>query len=813
MSSSYKYIKGKGCLKCFLFKNTHKLLIFFNVCLAAQLFQEILVKNESLVKEKEELEELLKQMLLDKEMSRIKSPFKPSQISYQPQQQQGEVFFNANEPQRPYEISENSYNKANNSFSAQPNYEYLNDADDKIYSKSMHQKPLTVYEKLGGQSQISKLIDIFSEKALKDQRICGFFWNFDKATMKNNMKAFFNELFDGPERISREKPIQQKMRINDFHFDVIKNHLISSLVELRVGEDLREEVADFVEKSRKNIVFQSPRNITEKLGGEDQVAKLMDVFYEKVMKDQQICGLFWNFDAVAMKNNQKAFFAELFGESKNTNNENILYKKIRITDSHFDVIKSHLVKSLQDLKVPEDLVKEFEKIVENSRKTIVYKDPMTIFEKLGSQEQITKLMDNFNEKVIKDQSVCGFFWNFDKETMKINQKAFFHELLGEVKSNNNINDKILYKKMRISNSHFDSIKNHLLSSLLEVKVTENLRKEVEGLAENSRKNIVFTADNDNNNNLPKDNENNKSKQDQYQEINFEENNTTTSNEKPKKAYINETPTPEKNGKSILKTSNINNESPGPSEEESLRFLQEIHTHSAQRFDQSLYLRIGGFDKITSLVEKFYEKQLQDSRINSLYEGNDLTRLLHNFKYFLTKIFGGPDIFLGKSLKDCDPNMNTSNFYSEVSMENFRFAAEELMFPEENIEQMLEILNKKVEIKFVEPSPQTIYELLGGYKSIAILVETLYKRLNEGFYVDMKEEYEKMKQNQKFYITKILGGPDTFLGENGRSFWKDPWLMKSGVEKWLEILEGALNDMGVRKDVAEKVKEIFGQEIK
>ena len=748
-------------------------------------------------------------MLLDKEMSKIKSPFKPSQIS----QHQAEVCFNANEPQRPYEISENSHNKTNNSFSAQPNYEYLNDADDKIYSKSMHQKPSTIYEKLGGQGQISKLIEIFSEKALKDQRICGFFWNFDKATMKTSIKAFFNELFDGPERLSKEKPIQQKMRINDFHFDVIKNHLVSSLVELRVGEDLREEVADFIEKSRKNIVYQSPRNITEKLGGEGQIAKLMDIFNEKVLKDQQICGLFWNFDAVAMKNNQKKFFAELFGESKNINGENILYKKIRITDSHFDVIKSHLVKSLQELKVAEDLMKEVEKIVETSRKTIVFKPAMTIFEKLGSQEQITKLMDTFNEKVINDQSICGFFWNFDKETMKINQKAFLNELLGEEKNNNNknSNDKIVYKKMRISNSHFDTIKNLLLSSLKEVNVNENLRKEVEKLAENSRKKIVYNPENDGN--LSKDNENNKSKQEQYQENNFEENNTTTSNEKPKKAYINETPTPEKNSKYILKTSNINNESPGPSEEESLRFLQEIHTHSAQRFDQSLYLRIGGFDKITSLVEKFYEKQLQDSRINSLYEGNDLTRLLHNFKYFLTKIFGGPDIFLGKSLKDCDQNMNTSNFYSEVSMENFRHAAEELMLPEENIEQMLEILNKKVEIKFIEPSPQTIYELLGGYKSIAILVETLYKRLNEGFYVDMKEEYEKMKQNQKFYITKILGGPDTFLGENGRSFWKDPWLMKSGEEKWLEILEGCLNDMGARKDLAEKVKEIFGQEIK
>lgn len=546
------------------------------------MFQEILVKNESLTKEKEELEELLKQMLLDKEISRIKTPFKSkiTPISYQTQK--SEHFFNSNEAQKPYEIRENPQIKLRNSFSnhCSPNYEYLNDGDEKLHSKSMHinstKSAPNIFEKLGGQANISKVMDLFMEKVLKDSRISSFFkGSYDIQVMKANQNAFFCRLFGGgPDDNNGKEDLYEmdQMKITDFHFDIIKNHLIKCLNDINMGEDVKEEVAELMEKSRKTVVFQGDH------------------------------------------------------EENPIDNQN---------------------------------------------------------------------RDNY----------------------------------------------------------------------------------------------------DNNNNTEEDCENN-------------------SREKAKQSNITMSPNNNDNNKSLIENSNNNaNKFPGVSEEESLRFLQEIHTHSAQRFEQSLYLRLGGFDKITNLVEKFYEKQLQDNRINSLYEGNDLNRLLHNLKYFLTKIFGGPDIFLGKSLRDCDQNINTSKFYSGISLENFREAAEELNMSEEYITQMMEILNKKIEIIFVAPAAQSLYEILGGYKSIAGLVEMLYKRLNEGFFVDMKEEYEKMKQNQKFYITKILGGPDTFLGENGRNFWKDPWLMKSGEEKWLEILEGCLEEMNVRKDVAEKVKEVFANEIK
>ena len=249
------------------------------------------------------------------------------------------------------------------------------------------------------------------------------------------------------------------------------------------------------------------------------------------------------------------------------------------------------------------------------------------------------------------------------------------------------------------------------------------------------------------------------------------------------------------------------------EEESVRYLQEIHSQSPQRFEQSLYLKLGGFDKITALVEALYIRQLNDVRIKKLYENSDITRLHHNMKYFLTKIFGGPDIFVGCSLKDCDQNMCNSSYFCEISFENFQKAAISLSIKDEYIEKALKILNEKKDLS-LSKSQQTpsLYELLGGYKSISLLIDGLYRRLIEQLPIENKEEYEKMKQNQKFYLTKVLGGPDTFLGENSRFFWKDPWFLKMGANQWLMALEEALKEIGAGKEIYEKIKDILKNEI-
>jgi hemoglobin len=66
---------------------------------------------------------------------------------------------------------------------------------------------------------------------------------------------------------------------------------------------------------------------------------------------------------------------------------------------------------------------------------------------------------------------------------------------------------------------------------------------------------------------------------------------------------------------------------------------------------TLYDRLGGAPAVNAAVDIFYRKVLADERISHFFEGVDVGRLAAKQKAFLTFVFGGPNSYDGKSLRD------------------------------------------------------------------------------------------------------------------------------------------------------------------
>lgn len=715
------------------------ILFIFNYkfCLAAQLFQEILIKNECLIKEKEELEELLKQMLLDKEIQKLKNPqimnmVKPA-ANFEP-------LFKENEAQKPYEILETHEGESNKVKSSCPVYKYFNENDSTVKKQAPHYiVQESLYEKLGEFEGVSQVVDLFYKKVLADRRVIGFYNGVDMQILHKNQKNFLCKVFGGPDRYTGRTlaDSHQKLFISNYHFDIVKEHLIDSMQELLVPKELISQVEQIFEGARNDIVNPeiNPRNekenaqenmfktnytkknetivkkqinqvmvqktLFEKIGESEAVSKAVDLFYRKVLADRRVVGFYNGVDMQMLHKNQKNFLCKVFGGPDRYTGRTLAdsHQKLFISNYHFDIVKGHLINALQELHVPEEQIFEVGQIFEGARNDIVNPEI-----KPRNEQQ-----ENLQGVASREKSSTTFAQVKPEEKNKMNSK---------------------FNLIRKENNY------HAI----------------------------------------------KEKKELSQDVLY--NNTSDL---------------------LYKASNV-------SEEDSVRFLHEMHSSSQQRFEQSLYLRLGGFDKITSLVERFYEIQKNDSRINGLYQEADFIRLQHNLKYFLTKVFGGPDIFIGDSLKDCDSSMNHSLEYFNISIENFRKAAEMNSIYPEMISAMITILYEKKNISFTQSNPHSLYELIGGYKSVASLVESFYNKLNEEFFVDLKEEFERMKQTQKFYITKILGGPDTFLGESTCNFWRDPWLVRFGENKWLELLGTCLEKNDINGDSKNKIIKIFSKEI-
>lgn len=66
---------------------------------------------------------------------------------------------------------------------------------------------------------------------------------------------------------------------------------------------------------------------------------------------------------------------------------------------------------------------------------------------------------------------------------------------------------------------------------------------------------------------------------------------------------------------------------------------------------NLYERIGGQPAVDAAVELFYRKVLSDERIKQFFDGVDMEQQINKQKGFLTMVFGGPNNYTGKDMRE------------------------------------------------------------------------------------------------------------------------------------------------------------------
>jgi len=66
---------------------------------------------------------------------------------------------------------------------------------------------------------------------------------------------------------------------------------------------------------------------------------------------------------------------------------------------------------------------------------------------------------------------------------------------------------------------------------------------------------------------------------------------------------------------------------------------------------TLYERLGGAAAIDQAVDIFYRKMLADDRVSKFFDDADMDRQIAKQKGFLTMVFGGPNNYTGKNMRE------------------------------------------------------------------------------------------------------------------------------------------------------------------
>lgn len=117
----------------------------------------------------------------------------------------------------------------------------------------------TIYEKVGGEEAIAKVVDYFySELVLKDNTVNHFFKNTAMEKQRKHQTKFISFALGGPNQYSGKsmEKAHQGLNIQPAHFDSIANHLHHALSHFGVEESDIEVALKKVASLRDDIIYK-----------------------------------------------------------------------------------------------------------------------------------------------------------------------------------------------------------------------------------------------------------------------------------------------------------------------------------------------------------------------------------------------------------------------------------------------------------------------------------------------------------------------------------------------------------------------------
>jgi len=115
---------------------------------------------------------------------------------------------------------------------------------------------MTFYERIGGATAVSAAVERFYARVVADPMLEPFFKDVDMARLKAHQLAFLSQAMGGPRKYSGAtmSRAHARLSIEQRHFDAVAGHLVGTLRELGIGEEIVGEVVAVVSPLASQIV-------------------------------------------------------------------------------------------------------------------------------------------------------------------------------------------------------------------------------------------------------------------------------------------------------------------------------------------------------------------------------------------------------------------------------------------------------------------------------------------------------------------------------------------------------------------------------
>ncbi|AXA33305.1 group I truncated hemoglobin [Francisella adeliensis] len=111
--------------------------------------------------------------------------------------------------------------------------------------------------------------------------------------------------------------------------------------------------------------------------------------------------------------------------------------------------------------------------------------------------------------------------------------------------------------------------------------------------------------------------------------------------------------------------------------------------------KTLYEKLGGQVAVDAAVDIFYRKVLLDERVNFFFDDVDMDKQIPKQKSFLTMVFGGPNSYTGKDMRQGHKHLvarGLNDTHVDIIIEHLGATLSELGVGDEDIQQVANIAN-------------------------------------------------------------------------------------------------------------------------
>eukprot|EP00184_Porphyridium_aerugineum_P005001 CAMPEP_0184707710 /NCGR_PEP_ID=MMETSP0313-20130426/37390_1 /TAXON_ID=2792 /ORGANISM="Porphyridium aerugineum, Strain SAG 1380-2" /LENGTH=295 /DNA_ID=CAMNT_0027169291 /DNA_START=1250 /DNA_END=2137 /DNA_ORIENTATION=- len=239
----------------------------------------------------------------------------------------------------------------------------------------------TLFDRLGGQDALKQAVDAFYARLGADERINYFFKDSNITKLKAHQYNFMRYAFSNGQATYKGKSIKEgharlfEMGLNETHFDIVATHFVETLKSMNVDQGLIDEAVAIIvplrevfkaeaEEHAKELASKTSDTLFDRLGGQDALKQAVDAFYARLGADDRINHFFKDTNIYKLKAHQYNFMRYAFsngqatykGKSIREGHERLF--AMGLNETHFDIVASHFVATLQGLKVDQALIDE-----------------------------------------------------------------------------------------------------------------------------------------------------------------------------------------------------------------------------------------------------------------------------------------------------------------------------------------------------------------------------------------------------------------------------------------------------------------------